>query len=144
VTSGCLSPRIHTGPATVCKRGGMEATGRWSLAFLFLPPGRVQKRDETGTGPAHAATKCNRGVRPMAVFDNYHWAAGETAMVRYDINAGPGAKGCAKTAVFQIRERDGRARLVAVPCAFREAVALERALREACAGLPACRFCPPL
>src|SRR5262245_58470831 len=83
---------------------------------------------------------CNRGVRLMEVFDSYHWTAGEPATVTCALNLGPGSKRCRKTAVFQITERDGSSRLVAVPCAFRQAVTLERALRETCTGFPHVAF----
>jgi len=76
----------------------------------------------------------------MAFSENYHRTAGEPAMVTCASNLGAGSKGCGKTAVFQITERDGSARLVAVPCAFRQALAVERALRETCAGSPHVAF----
>jgi hypothetical protein len=76
----------------------------------------------------------------MAFPNNYHWTAGKPAMVTCAINLGPSSKRCGKTAVFQITERDGSTRLAAVPCAFRQAVALERALRDTCAGFPHVAF----
>src|SRR5262245_44484963 len=83
---------------------------------------------------------CNRGVRVMEVFDSYHWAAGQPATVTCALNLGPSSKRCGKTAVFQITERDGSTRLVAVPCAFRQALTLERALRQTRAGFPHVAF----
>src|SRR5262249_12303006 len=116
-------------------------SGSTSCWLPALPIQRVQKlMHETGLARRRVQIAHNRGVRLMASLDSYHWTAGEPAMVTCAISAGPGSKRCGKTAVFQITERDGSARLVAVPCAFRQAVTLERALRETCAGSPHVAF----